>query len=155
MALDSGDGAGNGFEPKILVFACNWCSYAGADLAGVSRLQMPPNCRVIRVMCSARVRPEFVITALSKGLDGVLVLGCHPGDCHYSEGNYFTRRRGLLLKKLLDYVGVDPERFQVRWVSASEGAKFADTVEQATEQIKALGPSRPQSGDRPAEPGER
>jgi len=145
MAQQPADDGGNGFEPKILIFACNWCSYAGADLAGVSRLQMPPNSRVIRVMCSARVRPEFVIAALSKGLDGVLVLGCHPGDCHYSEGNYFTRRRGLLLNKLLEYVGIEPERFQVRWVSASEGAKFAQTVEQVTQQIKALGPNLPRS----------
>jgi F420-non-reducing hydrogenase iron-sulfur subunit len=145
MAQQPAEDGGNGFEPKILVFACNWCSYAGADLAGVSRLQMPPNSRVIRVMCSARVRPEFIIAALSKGLDGVLVLGCHPGDCHYSEGNYFTRRRGLLLSKLLEYVGIEPERFQVRWVSASEGAKFAQTVEQVTQQIKALGPNRRRS----------
>lgn len=154
MAVHDGERGGNGFEPKILVFACNWCSYAGADLAGVSRLQMPANCRIIRVMCSARVRPEFVITALSKGLDGVLVLGCHPGDCHYSEGNYFTRRRGLLLQKLLQYVGIEPERFQVRWVSASEGAKFAETIGQVTDQIKALGPNRSQSGMQPAEPGD-
>ncbi|NIN67339.1 MAG: hydrogenase iron-sulfur subunit [Anaerolineae bacterium] len=146
---------GDGFEPKILVFACNWCSYAGADLAGVSRLQMPASFRVIRVMCSARVRPEFIVTALSKGLDGVLVLGCHPGDCHYSEGNYFTRRRGLVLNKLLEYVGIEPERFQVRWVSASEGAKFADLIAEVTEQIKALGPSRPQSDSQGFGPGER
>jgi F420-non-reducing hydrogenase iron-sulfur subunit len=151
--VSGSDSLGNGFEPKILVFACNWCSYAGADLAGVSRLQMPANCRVIRVMCSARVRPEFVVKALSMGLDGVLVLGCHPGDCHYSEGNYFTRRRGLLLQKLLQYVGIEPQRFQVRWVSASEGVKFAETVEQVTEQIKALGPNRYQSGVQPTEPG--
>ncbi len=145
MAQEAHEEHGDGFEPRILVFACNWCSYAGADLAGVSRLQMPVSCRVIRVMCSARVRPEFVIAALSKGLDGVLVLGCHPGECHYSEGNYFTRRRGLFLKQLLEYVGIEPERFQVRWVSASEGAKFADTVEEVTEQIKALGPNRPRA----------
>jgi F420-non-reducing hydrogenase iron-sulfur subunit len=155
VALEASEAGGNGFEPKILVFACNWCSYAGADLAGVSRLQMPANCRVIRVMCSARVRPEFVVRALLKGLDGVLVLGCHPGDCHYSEGNYFTRRRGLLLKKLLEYVGIEPERFQVRWVSASEGAKFAATVEQVTEQIKGLGPNRRHSSGEPREPGQR
>jgi len=154
VAVRDTESGGNGFEPKILVFACNWCSYAGADLAGVSRLQMPANCRVIRVMCSARVRPEFVITALSKGLDGVLVLGCHPGDCHYSEGNYFTRRRGLLLQKLLQYVGIEPERFQVRWVSASEGAKFAETIGQVTDQIKALGANRYQNGVQPAEPGD-
>jgi coenzyme F420-reducing hydrogenase delta subunit len=106
-------------------------------------------------MCSARVRPEFVIAALSKGLDGVLVLGCHPGDCHYSEGNYFTRRRGLLVSKLLEYVGIETERFQVRWVSASEGAKFAETVEQVTEQIRALGPKRPRSEVLLTEPGDR
>ena len=145
MAQETSEEHEDGFEPRILVFACNWCSYAGADLAGVSRLQMPASCRVVRVMCSARVRPEFVIAALSKGLDGVLVLGCHPGECHYSEGNYFTRRRGLFLKQLLEYVGIEPERFQVRWVSASEGAKFADTVEEVTEQIKALGPRRPRA----------
>ena len=141
MASGDNEKGRDGFEPKILVFACNWCSYAGADLAGVSRLQMPPNCRVVRVMCSARVRPEYVITALSKGLDGVLVLGCHPGDCHYSEGNYFTRRRGLFLRSLLEYVGIEPERFQLRWVSASEGAKFADIISAVTQQIKALGPN--------------
>lgn len=145
MASEESSASGDGFEPTILVFACNWCSYAGADLAGVSRLQMPPNCRVIRVMCSARVRPEYVITALAGGLDGVLVLGCHPGECHYSEGNYFTRRRGLFLKKLLTYVGIEPERFHVRWVSASEGGKFADIVREVTEQIRALGPYRPRT----------
>lgn len=128
-------------EPTILVFACNWCSYAGADLAGVSRLEMPPNFRVVRVMCSARVRPEFVIAALSRGLDGVVILGCHPGDCHYSEGNYHTQRRALLLKGLLEYVGIEPERFQLRWISASEGAKFAQTITEITREIKALGPN--------------
>lgn len=124
--------------PTILVFACNWCSYAGADLAGVSRLEMPPHCRVVRVMCSARVRPEFVIAALSRGLDGVVILGCHPGDCHYSEGNYYTRRRALLLKGLLEHVGIEPERFQLRWISASEGAKFAQTITEITGEIEAL-----------------
>jgi len=94
-------------------------------------------------MCSARVKPEFVITALSKGLDGVLILGCHPGDCHYSEGNYFTRRRGLFLRGLLEYLGIEPERFQVKWVSASEGAKFAEIVKEVTEKIKALSANRP------------
>ena len=125
-------------EPTILVFACNWCSYAGADLAGVSRLEMPAHCRVVRVMCSARVRPEFVIAALSRGLDGVVVLGCHPGDCHYSEGNYYTRRRALLLQGLLEYLGIEPERFQLRWISASEGAEFAQTITEITGEIKGL-----------------
>lgn len=130
------------FEPKILAFCCNWCSYAGADLAGVSRFQMPPNLRVIRVMCSGRVPPELVIRALANGLDGVMILGCHPGECHYSEGNYITRRRAHVLKRLLEYTGLEPERFQLRWVSAAEGAKFAAVVKEAAEKITALGPNR-------------
>ena len=138
------------FEPKILIFACNWCSYAGADMAGVSRYQMPPNCRVIRVMCSARVRPEQVISALTQGLDAVLVLGCHPGDCHYSEGNYITRRRGIMLKNLLATMGFERSRFDVNWVSAAEGARFADVVREFVEEIKALGPIR-MSGEKDTE----
>jgi len=130
------------FEPKILAFCCNWCAYAGADLAGVSRLQMPTDVRVIRVMCSGRVPPELIIRALANGLDGVMVLGCHPGECHYSEGNYLTRRRAHVLKRLLDYIGIEPERFQLRWVSAAEGAKFSAVVRETTDKIKALGPNR-------------
>jgi coenzyme F420-reducing hydrogenase delta subunit len=129
------------FQPRILVFACNWCSYAGADMAGVSRLQMPPNCRVVRVMCSARVSPEHVLAALARGIDAVLVLGCHPGDCHYAEGNYHTRRRALALEGLLGALGMEPERFQVRWVSAAEGAKFADTVREVVEGVAKIGPN--------------
>ena len=129
------------FDPQILVFACNWCSYAGADMAGVSRYQMPPNCRVIRVMCSARVRPELVISALTQGLDAVLILGCHPGDCHYTEGNYITRRRGIMLKNLLSTMGFEKSRFEVKWVSAAEGAKFAEVIREFVEEIKALGPN--------------
>ena len=129
------------FEPKILVFACNWCSYAGADMAGVSRYQMPPNCRVIRVMCSARVRPELVISALTQGLDAVLILGCHPGDCHYTEGNYITRRRGIVLKNLLSTMGFEKSRFEVKWVSAAEGAKFAEVIREFVEEIKKIGPN--------------
>ena len=129
------------FEPTILVFACNWCSYAGADMAGVSRFQMPPNCRVVRVMCSARVRPEQVVSALAQGIDGVLILGCHPGDCHYAEGNYHTRRRALMLERLLDTMGIERERFQVSWVSAAEGARFAETVRTVVEEVRALGPN--------------
>jgi coenzyme F420-reducing hydrogenase delta subunit len=128
------------YEPKILVFACNWCSYAGADLAGVSRLQMPPNCRVIRVMCSARVKPEFVISALCNGVDGVMILGCYPGECHYSEGNYFTRRRMLILKSFLEYTGLESGRFRISWISASEGNKFARVVTEAVEKLRKLGP---------------
>ena len=130
------------FKPKILAFCCNWCAYAGADLAGVSRFQMPTNVRVIRVMCSGRVPPELVIRALANGLDGVMILGCHPGECHYSEGNYLTRRRAHVLKRLLDYIGIEPERFQLRWVSAAEGAKFSAVVKETTYKITALGPNR-------------
>lgn len=129
------------FEPKILVFACNWCSYAGADMAGVSRFQMPPNCRVVRVMCSARVKPEQVLAALVQGIDAVLILGCHPGDCHYAEGNYHTRRRSLVLATLLDTLGLEPERFQVSWVSAAEGARFAETIREVVEEVRAIGPN--------------
>ncbi|HEY4711485.1 MAG TPA: hydrogenase iron-sulfur subunit [Dehalococcoidia bacterium] len=130
------------FKPKILAFCCNWCAYAGADLAGVSRFQMPTNVRVIRVMCSGRVPPELVIRALANGLDGVMILGCHPGECHYSEGNYLTRRRAHVLKRLLSYIGIEPDRFQLRWVSAAEGAKFSAVVKEAADKITALGPNR-------------
>jgi F420-non-reducing hydrogenase iron-sulfur subunit len=130
------------FKPKILAFCCNWCAYAGADLAGVSRFQMPTDVRVIRVMCSGRVPPELVIRALANGLDGVMILGCHPGECHYSEGNYLTRRRAHVLKSLLSYIGIEPERFQLRWVSAAEGAKFSAVVKETTDKITALGPNR-------------
>ena len=128
-------------EPKILVFCCNWCSYAGADLAGVSRLQMLPNLRIIRVMCSGRVSPELVIRALANGLDGVIIFGCHPGECHYIEGNLYTRRRFIITKKLLEYLGIEPERLNLEWVSASEGARFAECVDTFTQRIKGLGPN--------------
>lgn len=130
-----------GFEPKILAFCCNWCAYAGADLAGVSRMQYPPNIRIIRVMCSGRVEPEFVFKALTLGADGVLVLGCHPGDCHYMSGNYKTMRRILLVKKLLEQLRVDQERVKLEWVSAAEGARFAQVVADFTNKIKELGPN--------------
>lgn len=129
------------FEPKIVAFCCNWCSYAGADLAGTSRIQYSPNIRVIRVMCSGRVNPLFVLKALSIGADGVLVLGCHPGDCHYIEGNYKTMRRIPLLKKMLKQLGIEEERVRLEWVSASEGAKFAEVANNFTQTIKNLGPS--------------
>jgi F420-non-reducing hydrogenase iron-sulfur subunit len=131
----------NGFEPLIIGFLCNWCSYAGADLAGVSRLQYPPNVRVVRVMCSARVSPIYILKALTGGLDGVLVGGCHPGECHYMKGNYFARRRMLLAKQLLEHVGIEPERLHLEWISASEGPKFAETIQNFTEEIKKLGPN--------------
>jgi len=128
------------WEPKIIGFLCNWCSYTGADLAGTSRLQYPPNIRIIKVMCSGRVNPQFVLKALQEGADGVLVSGCHPGDCHYIEGNYHARRKLTLLHDLMDFVGVESERFQVSWVSASEGQKFAEVVTRFTKRIKELGP---------------
>lgn len=130
----------NKFEPKIMAFLCNWCSYAGADLAGTSRLEYPPNLRVIRVMCSSRVDPVFVLRAFRQGADAVLIAGCHPGECHYADGNYYTRRRFLLMKKLLDYVGIDPRRLRLEWISSSEGNKFADIVKDMTGEIAEIGP---------------
>ena len=135
------------FEPKLLGFLCNWCSYAGADLAGVSRIQYPPNMRVIRVMCSGRVDPEFVIQALELGIDGVYVMGCHIGDCHYLDGNYEAIRKFDMTKKFLSFVGLD-NRIRLDWVSASEGVRFGEVVSKFVEDIKALGPS-PLSGDTP------
>ncbi|MBC7234405.1 MAG: hydrogenase iron-sulfur subunit [Chloroflexi bacterium] len=130
------------WEPKILAFLCNWCSYAGADLAGTSRMQYPPSVRVIRVPCSGRVNPIFIVEALRQGADGVLVSGCHPGDCHYSEGNYYARRRFALLQRYLEYLGIEPGRVQFSWVSASEGGRFAEVVTKVTNDIKKLGPAR-------------
>ncbi len=130
------------FEPNIIAFLCNWCSYAGADLAGTGRLKYPPNVKTIRVMCSGRVDPMFVLKALKEGADGVLVSGCHPGDCHYVNGNMYARRRFAVLKKLLEYIGIEPDRFQVSWVSASEGAKFAQVIDEVTESVRALGPQK-------------
>jgi F420-non-reducing hydrogenase iron-sulfur subunit len=129
------------FEPKIVGFLCNWCSYAGADLAGVSRIQYPPNLRIIRVMCSGRINPAFILEAFRSGADGVLLSGCHPGDCHYIAGNYKAQRRGILLKKLLEQFGLEPQRLRIEFVSASEGAKFAAVVKEMVEDIKKLGPS--------------
>lgn len=128
------------FEPKLVGFLCNWCSYTGADLAGTARMKYPPNLRVIRVMCSGRVDPNFVLEALARGADGVLVLGCHPGDCHYSEGNYKCQRRVPLTRKLAEQMGIDPRRIRLEWVSASEGARFTQVVTEFTEQVRALGP---------------
>jgi len=130
------------FEPRIVGFLCNWCSYTGADLAGTSRIKYPPNVRVIRTMCSARIRPSFVLKALAEGADGVLICGCHPGDCHYSEGNYKTLRRQVLLKRLIEGYGIEPDRVRLEWVSASEGQRFAEIVADMTERIRRLGPSR-------------
>ena len=128
------------YEPKIVAFLCNWCSYAGADLAGTSRTKYPPNVRVIRVMCSGRVDPSFVLKAFAEGADGVLVCGCHPGDCHYIAGNYKTMRRMAILKRMLPQLGIEEDRFRLAWVSASEGDLFARIVKDMTEKLKTLGP---------------
>lgn len=129
------------WQPKIVAFLCNWCSYAGADLAGISRLQYPPSIRIIRVPCSGRVNPSFILKALREGADGVLVSGCHPGDCHYGSGNYAARRKFSVLKRLLDYVGIEADRVIFTWVSASEGGHFADVVKDVTDRVQRLGPA--------------
>ncbi len=129
----------NNFEPKVVVFCCNWCSYAGADLAGTSRLKIKPNFRVIRTMCSGRVEPAFVIHAFARGADGVMIAGCHPGDCHYSTGNYKARRRVMLLKTMLPQLGIEADRLRLEWISASEGTKFQSTVNEFIDEVKELG----------------
>jgi len=128
------------WEPRIIGFLCNWCSYRGADLAGTARMKCAPNVRTIRVMCSGRVEPTFILKAFQLGADGVLVLGCHPGDCHYIEGNYKTLRRMPLLKKMLTQMGIEDERLRLDWVSASEGDKFVSIVNEMTEKVRSLGP---------------
>jgi len=128
------------FEPKIVGFCCNWCSYTGADLAGTSRFKYPPNVRVVRVMCSGRVAPELVMRAFTRGADAVLVLGCHIGDCHYVSGNHRTKKRMAVLKNMLGYLGIDPRRMRLEWVSAGEGTKFAQVVREFTEEMRQLGP---------------
>lgn len=133
--------ADDNFEPLIIAFCCNWCSYAGADLAGVSRLQYPPNVLVIRVMCSGMVHPNMVIDALTKGADGVLICGCHPGDCHYLEGNLKAESRKEAIELMLEDFGIEPERFRLEWISASEGPKFAEVMREMTEAVRELGPS--------------
>ena len=129
------------FEPRILGFSCNWCAYAGADLAGVSRQQYPPNIEIIRVMCSSMVHPNLVIEALTRGIDGVLMCGCHPGDCHYLEGNLRAQQRAEAIQLMLEDFGLEPERYRLEWVSASEGAKFAQVVREMVETLRELGPS--------------
>ncbi len=128
------------FEPNIVAFLCNWCSYAGADLTGTTRTHYPPTVKVIRVMCTGRVNPLFVLQALRQGADGVLISGCHPGECHYLKGNFLARRRFVLIRNLLEFIGINPLRIRMSWVSASEGKKFADIVTEVTEDIKKLGP---------------
>lgn len=140
----------NQWEPKIIAFLCNWCSYAGADLAGVSRFQYPPNIRVIRVPCSARINPLFIFTALRRGIDGILTSGCHPGDCHYVSGNLVARRKFALMKNLLEYMGVEEDRVNFTWVSAAEGGRFAEVVNKVTRKVKELGPNRGLLGQKEA-----
>ena len=125
-----------------MAFLCNWCSYAGADLAGISRLQYPPNVRVIRVPCSGRVNPLYILKAMQEGADGVLVSGCHPGDCHYISGNLVARRKFAMLKKYIEFVGIEPGRVHFSWVSAAEGPRFAALINQVTDSVKELGPNR-------------
>ncbi len=132
----------NKWEPKIVAFLCNWCSYAGADLAGVSRLQYGPNIRIIRVPCSGRINPLYIVKALQNGADGVLISGCHPGDCHYISGNLVARRKFALLKRYLTYIGIEPERVQFSWVSASEGNRFAALINQVIDDVKRVGPTK-------------
>ncbi len=129
------------FEPRIVAFLCNWCAYTGADLAGTSRLQYPPNVRSIRVMCTGGVDPMYVIKALLEGADGVLIGGCHPGDCHYQSGNLKARRRMVILRSILEELGLDPDRVWLRWISASEGKLFADTITEMVQALKEKGPS--------------
>ncbi len=129
------------FEPKIIAFCCNWCSYAGADLAGVSRLQYPPNVRIIRVMCSSMVHPNLVIDALTNGADGVIICGCHIGDCHYIDGNVKTENRAEAITLMLEDFGLEEERFRLEWISASEGPKFAQVMTEMVDTVKELGPS--------------
>ncbi len=130
------------FQPRIVAFLCNWCSYAGADLAGISRIQYPPSIRVVRVPCSGRVDPFFILKALQNGADGVLVSGCHPGDCHYLTGNYVARRRFAVLNDLLEMAGIEPGRVSFSWVSAAEGERFAAVVREVTDKVRSLGPNR-------------
>ncbi|MGZ7043902.1 MAG: hydrogenase iron-sulfur subunit [Methanobacterium sp.] len=128
------------WEPKIMVFCCNWCSYGGADTAGTARMQYPPNVRIIRVMCSGRINPLFILKAFDEGADGVIVAGCHFGDCHYDRGNFACDKRITALKTVMDTLGIEEDRFHLDWISASEGEKFANTMKMMTEQVKELGP---------------
>ena len=132
----------NEYKPKIVAFCCNWCSYAGADGAGSARLSYPENVKIIRVPCSCRVNPMFILRAFQRGADGVIIAGCHPGDCHYTSGNYFTRRRMALLFSMLDFLGIERERTRVEWISAAEGAKFSKTMTEFTETVAALGENK-------------
>ncbi len=133
--------ASEGWEPKIVAIVCNWCTYAGADLAGISRIQYPPNVRIVRVPCTGRINPFYIMKALQDGTDGVLVSGCHPGECHYLTGNYHARRKFAMLKRFLSYIGLEDDRTMFTWCSASEGDRFARVIKGVTAKVKALGPA--------------
>jgi len=133
--------ASKDWEPKIVAIVCNWCTYAGADLAGISRIQYPPNVRIIRVPCTGRINPFYIVKALQTGADGVLVSGCHPGECHYISGNLVARRKFAALKNFLSYIGMEGDRTMFTWVSASEGDRFAQVIKGVTAKVKALGPA--------------
>jgi coenzyme F420-reducing hydrogenase delta subunit len=153
MPYDVKPEIGHAWSPKIVAFVCNWCTYTGADLAGTSRLKMDANVRVIRLTCSSRVNPLFIIKAFERGADGVIVSGCHTGDCHYSTGNYYARRRFAILRDLLQFMGVDDDRVTFSWVSASEGNKWQEVVNETTDRVRALGalhaPPQGKGGERP------
>jgi F420-non-reducing hydrogenase iron-sulfur subunit len=131
---------GGAFEPRIAAFVCNWCTYTGADLAGTSRIQMAPNVRVVRLPCTGRIDPMFIIKAFERGADGVIVSGCHPGDCHYAAGNYHARRRFAIFREIMSFIGIDPARITFSWVSASEGRKWGDVVDETVGRVRGLGP---------------
>lgn len=131
---------GEAFEPKIMAFVCNWCTYTGADLAGTSRIQMSPNVRMVRLPCTGRIDPLMLIKAFERGADGIIVSGCHPGDCHYTAGNYHARRRFTIFREIMTFMGIDPERVTFSWVSASEGRKWSEIVNETTARVRDLGP---------------
>jgi coenzyme F420-reducing hydrogenase delta subunit len=130
------------WQPQIVAFFCNWCTYGAADLAGVSRMQYPPNIRVIRLPCSGRVSPKFILAAFREGADGVWVSGCHPGDCHYIEGNYYARRKFTLFKELIEFMGLEPDRLHFSWISSAESTKFVQVVTEVIERVRVLGPAK-------------
>jgi len=140
----------DGFNPRIVGFFCNWCTYLAADLAGTSRMKYAPSVRVVRTMCSGRVDPQLILWAFRNGADGVLVGGCHPGDCHYQEGNYKALRRTTLLRRMLAQLGIEPQRLRLEWISASEGERLRDVINEFTEQIRQLGPFRGQASEQKA-----
>ena len=140
------------WEPKIIAFFCNWCTYGAADLAGVSRLEHPPNVRIVRLPCSGRVTPKFILAAFRQGADGVWVSGCHPGDCHYSKGNYYARRKFALIKNLLEHTGIEPGRLHFSWISSAESTKFVRVANEVIGSVKNLGPAKnPMTRQQPIE----